>query len=413
MVVATVSGPLNFTSTIATSGMDIYNSPVNESLVSSSDFMFSYTSLMTTAEHSYFRNDSAGDDAAVSLAANFYMKMLYLTVGIIGMIGNLLVIVTIFSFRELRRRLPNMFILNQSMLDCTAGFFLVVTTLFNDITVIKSAIGKEVFCRLWLTTLPTWGVFLSSTYNLVAVTVERYMAIVYPLSHSHRFTRKRAYIVMCSVFTVWPNKATQSAVGIVTVLVQYFIPLALVSFCYGRIASVLSSEDSITSGAAGAGAATRNERAATARRNVIKILAMVSVCFVACWSANQIYFGMYNLGFQVDFNGYFYHFTVICVFLNCCVNPFVYALKYDQFQVALQALFCRKTQQKGDFVSVTRTTGTVENSGSNAALSTPCDAVISVNTIVAPPGVHKTASVQLNEVVAEHAGVSSSNTTRF
>jgi len=217
----------------------------------------------------------------------------------------------------------------------------------------------------------------------------------------------------CSVFTVWPNKATQSAVGIVTVLVQYFIPLALVSFCYGRIASVLSSEDSITSGAAGAGAATRNERAATARRNVIKILAMVSVCFVACWSANQIYFGMYNLGFQVDFNGYFYHFTVICVFLNCCVNPFVYALKYDQFQVALQALFCRKTQQKGDFVSVTRTTGTVENSGSNAALSTPCDAVISVNTIVAPPGVHKTASVQLNEVVAEHAGVSSSNTTRF
>ncbi|KAI0213845.1 hypothetical protein LSAT2_001096, partial [Lamellibrachia satsuma] len=36
---------------------------------------------------------------------------------------------------------------------------------------------------------------------------------------------------------------------------------------------------------------------------------MVSVCFVDSWSANQIYFAMYNLGFPVDFNGYFYHFT--------------------------------------------------------------------------------------------------------
>ena len=64
-------------------------------------------------------------------------------------------------------------------------------------------------------------------------------------------------------------------------------------------------------------------------------------------------------------------------------------------------------------MSVTRTTGTVENSGSNAALSAPCDAAVSVNTIVAHPGVHKTASVQLSEVVAEQGGVSSAHTTRF
>ena len=219
--------------------MDIYNSTVNLSPLWASEVIFNSTTLTTT-------------EAAVSLEANLYMKMVYLLVGVLGMISNMLVIVTIISFRELRRRMPNMFILNQSLLDCTAGFFLVATTLFNDITVIESAIGREMFCRLWLTTLPTWGIFLSSTYNLVAVTVERYMAIVYPLSHSQWFTRRRAYVVMvcvwcvgpiynaaymvpssavvhgrCSVFTVWPNEATQSTVGIITVFVQYFIPLAL------------------------------------------------------------------------------------------------------------------------------------------------------------------------------------------
>ncbi|KAI0216725.1 hypothetical protein LSAT2_031299, partial [Lamellibrachia satsuma] len=127
----------------------------------------------------------------------------------------------------------------------------------------------------------------------------------------------------------------QSAVNITTVVVQYFIPL--VSFCSCRIASVLSREDDIA-----AGTTESHEPAAKARRNIIKILAMVSMYVIDCWSVNQIYFVMYSLGFPVDFNGYFYHFSLISVFVNCCVNPFVYALKYDQFQTALQKLFCRK-----------------------------------------------------------------------
>ena len=420
--------------------MDIYNSTVNLSPLWASEVIFNSTTLATTAEQGYSRNDTDGDEAAVSLAANFYMKMVYLLVGVLGMISNILVIVTIICFRELRRRMPNMFILNQSLLDCTAGFFLVATTLFNDISVIESAIGREMFCRLWLTTLPTWGIFLSSTYNLVAVTFERYMAIVYPLSHSRRFTRRRAYVVMvcvwcvgpiynaaymvpssaivhgrCSVFTVWPNEATQSAVGIITVVVQYFIPLVFISFCYGRIASVLSREDDIA-----AGATVRSERAAKARRNIIKILAMVSVCFVACWSANQIYFAMYNLGFPVDFNGYFYHFTVISVFVNCCVNPFVYALKYDQFQTALQKLFCRKRKHNGDFLSgAPHTDVTIEDACPAAPLSDETcgqasnigDVVLSISTIATSCGGETTASVQLAEAVTKAEVVGSLDST--
>ena len=393
------------------------------------------TTFTTTAEQMFRRNDSDNTEAAVSLAANFYMKMVYLSIGILGMIGNLLVIVTIVWFRRLRRRLPNLFILNQSLLDCTAGFFLIVTTGFNDIGAVNGAVGRELFCRFWLTMLPTWSLFLSSTYNLVAVTVERYVAIVHPFIHSHKFTRKRAYAVMvcvwcigpvynaaymiptaalvhdtCTVFNLWPNKTTQSAVSIITVFVQYVIPLVLIVFCYGRIASVLKSED-ITSGSAGAaGGSLRNERVARGRRNVIKILAIVSACFVACWSANQIYFTMYNFGYPIDFHGCFYHFTVVCVFLNCCVNPFVYALKYDQFQVALRALFCRHGPRSIDYLSASR--ASVASIGAylagplpGAGFTQTCDSLALVNMNGALSSLGTRSSVDIHPTETTRAAV--------
>ncbi len=34
------------------------------------------------------------------------------------------------------------------------------------------------------------------------------------------------------------------------------------------------------------------------------------------------------------YSSYFYHFTVMMVFLNCCVNPVIYFVKYQEFQQA-------------------------------------------------------------------------------
>ena len=40
---------------------------------------------------------------------------------------------------------------------------------------------------------------------------------------------------------------------------------------------------------------------------------------------------MYYLDYPYsDFTSAFYNFTVIMVFLNCCVNPVIYSIKYEQ-----------------------------------------------------------------------------------
>ena len=79
-----------------------------------------------------------------------------------------------------------------------------------------------------------------------------------------------------------------------------------------------------------------------ARKNTIKTFLLVGVCFIICWSNNQVYYLMYNLGYDVNWNGIYYQFTVLMVFLNCTINPFIYLAKYGDYQKALMELFSRE-----------------------------------------------------------------------
>ena len=76
-----------------------------------------------------------------------------------------------------------------------------------------------------------------------------------------------------------------------------------------------------------------------ARQNTIKTFLLVGLCFIICWSNDQIFFLMFNLGYNVDFNGIYYKFCVLMVFLNCTVNPFIYLLKYRDYQHSLREFF--------------------------------------------------------------------------
>jgi len=76
-----------------------------------------------------------------------------------------------------------------------------------------------------------------------------------------------------------------------------------------------------------------------AGRNAVVTSLMICCGFIACWSLNEIYFflSLINM-YPVDFSGWFYHFTVVLVFFNSCINPFIYAAKYREFQTGVRRL---------------------------------------------------------------------------
>ena len=134
----------------------------------------------------------------------------------------------------------------------------------------------------------------------------------------------------CLLYTFWPNPLFKNAYGVFVFIITFLIPL-IVLIGYGKIVFVLTRRiDSKLSG-------VKNNNFELARTNTIKTLLLVALCFVICWSNNQVYYLMYNLGFHVDWNSSFYQSTVVMAFLNCTINPFIYLAKYQDFQTALKS----------------------------------------------------------------------------
>ena len=119
------------------------------------------------------------------------------------------------------------------------------------------------------------------------------------------------------------------------VSVQFFIPFLILVYCYGRIVWVLTRRIGSSIGDYNA-ADNVQSKFQTARTNTIKTFLLVGICFIICWSNNQIYYLMYLLGFDADWNSIYYRFTILMIFLNCTVNPFIYILKYKDYQVSLR-----------------------------------------------------------------------------
>ena len=180
-----------------------------------------------------------------------------------------------------------------------------------------------------------------STYNLLILTIERYIEIVHPLFHKVSFRKVHLFTLMvlvwiigfaynflltgltsgttsgsCDLMTNWPNDFARKATGVLTFVLEYFVPLLVMIFCYSRIAWILKTKamkvDPIssinnlntansTTQSQTPNVAIRTTLMSKARRNVIKTLFIVCLCFIACWTWNQVFFLLYNTGYEVSF----------------------------------------------------------------------------------------------------------------
>ena len=165
----------------------------------------------------------------------------------------------------------------------------------------------------------------------------------------------------CLLYAFWPSLFFSSAVGVLLICIQFIGPLVILIYCYGRIIWVLTRRMDVNIGNNEINQAVDTFQ--TARSNTIKTFLLIAVCFIICWSNNQVYYLMYTLGFNADWNGIYYKFTVLMLFLNCTVNPFIYLFKYQDYQKALKSCFCftrHENRNKSGITSISSTVVTNE-----------------------------------------------------
>ena len=307
-------------------------------------------------------NNTTRSDMSNVRLTNTFIKVAYVSISSVGILGNLIVIMVISRSSMMRKTYTNVFILNQSCIDFMASCCIMLTTTTRtSVAHDLSGIVGEIYCRFWLSDLPLWSFLISSSYTLIVLTIERYIAIVYPLFHYSSCSKTSVLVLAiaawfpgliymlgllvptsgvidgrCYVMTLFASPAWKKVCGVMLFICQYLIPITVFVTCYSRIFVQLRSRVAPQTGSTGNEAVSLKARA---RRNVLKTLVIIVICYILCNSWNQFTFLAFNFGYPVDFTSAFYNFTVIAMFANSCINPIIYALKYETFQNEARRFF--------------------------------------------------------------------------
>ena len=201
----------------------------------------------------------------VATTAGGPVVMTCLIVGAIAVVGNIHVLTEFVKNNRLFENINTTFIANQSVVDSIASFVILMNGIYTR--QLDKGLSATLLCKLWMTRTLMWGLMESSTFNLMAISFERYMAIVHPMWYKVYFTNCKASTVAvliwfcgvssvasimipssgvlrggCMVTGFWPWRKMAQFVGCVHIFVNLVMAVIVHSFCYARILSALRKQ---------------------------------------------------------------------------------------------------------------------------------------------------------------------------
>ena len=326
-----------------------------------SNFPFSIE-MSTVSSRTSEPQDNSGSTA-------FYA---YIILGSLGVIGNASVCLVMLRYRNVFNSSTNKLIIHQSFVDFLASlvFLLRRFLIISPPAVVPDNILGSLYCKLWWSEWPQYGMFVASTYNLVAISLERYLATCQPVRHRNMFSMLRLKLIMaaswvcglipelhnlvlvyevnntCDVF--WLSFASQAGLGVFIFLKDLIIPITIIIFAYSKIIFEIRKRSK-------ARVCDNNRDAqkmlSKANKNVTKTLLLVAVLFAICWIPTEISYIMYNLGVN-PLNSTVFEAMGAIVVVNLCVNPFIYCFTYERFQTQVKKMVCGGCQPRGNQVDV-------------------------------------------------------------
>ncbi|XP_037113495.1 galanin receptor 2b isoform X2 [Syngnathus acus] len=306
--------------------------------------------------------------------ASVIVSVVFSLIFLLGTVGNSLVLAVLLRSGQVGYNTTNLFILNLSMAD----FFFIIfcvpfqATIYSlDGWVFGSFMCKAVHFFINLT-------MYASSFTLAAVSVDRYLAIRYPLRSRELRTPCNAVVAMVIIWGLslvfagpylsyyhlidfanstvcipgWEER-DRKLLDTCTFLFGYVIPVLIVSLSYTRTIKYLWTAVDPLDGM------SESKRA---KRKVTKMIIIVTVLFCICWLPYHVVILCYLYG-DFPFNRVTYAFRLLshCMaYANSCVNPIVYALVSKHFRKGFKKVFsCLLSNNRRNKVHVVHVANTV------------------------------------------------------
>nr|UDL18213.1 neuropeptide FF receptor 1 [Larimichthys polyactis] len=315
------------------------------------------------------------------VAASYILA--YFFIFLLCMVGNILVCLIVLKNHRMRT-VTNLFILNLAISDLLVGIFCIPTTLVDNL--ITGWPFSNSVCKM---SGFVQGVSVSaSVFTLVAIAVERFRCIVYPLQPKPTVRVAKAAIVliwllavaiMCPaavaltveqvpfhymvynddfnhtlpLYTCYENFANPQMRKVYTAVLFahiYLVPLSVITLMYGSIgvklcSSVFANREAQPANATGQVEGRRAGQPMISQKKikVIKMLILVALLFMLSWLP------LWTLMMMTDYAGldrdqldlltsYIFPFAHWLAFSNSSINPIIYGYYNENFKRGFQAV---------------------------------------------------------------------------
>lgn len=286
-----------------------------------------------------------------------YTLLSLLTIG-----GNALVCLIVFHFMG-GITVTNLFIANLAVTDLFIGLFCIPIVLISDYLLSDWPFGTFM-CKF---TSFAQSVFVVCTvYTLIAMSVDRYIAIIHPLKP--KLTRKQCRILIALLWTFSLlfsspifidmrirhtcfhraadndtehtqticemgelSESIQAAYNVATLTIIYLIPLCVLTIIYIRLGWQLHQ-----SHAPGEAHSERDAKIKKSKQKVIKMCFVVVITFGVCWFPMQVYYNILSPYLEriveQRYVPHVYFAFHLMAMSNSCVNPAIYGVMSSKFR---------------------------------------------------------------------------------
>ncbi|KAM3859361.1 galanin receptor 2a [Diretmus argenteus] len=308
------------------------------------------------------------------------ISVVFSVIFLVGTVGNALVLAVLFRSGQMNTKTTNLFILNLGIADLCFIVFCVpfqATIYTMDEWVFGPVLCRVVHFIIFLT-------MYASIFTLAAVSLDRYLAICYPLHSRERRTRKNALTSICLVWVLalvfsgpylsyykqmdlvgavvcipaWESKP-RIVMDVCTFIFGYLIPVVVLSLTYARTIRYLwTTVDPIKD----------MSELRRAKRKVTKMIIIVAALFCLCWLPHHLvilcmWFGHFPLNHTTYVLRILSH---LVAYTNSCLNPIVYALVSKHFRKGFRKVFgCtlrKRVVNKVHVIQMVNTVSSIETS---------------------------------------------------
>jgi len=304
-------------------------------------------------------------------AVESYMNYAVIAIAIIGTAANSLVLYALIAqhAQESKKRAVNLMIINQNLLDLCCCVTIVICLCIRVSNIYLTGTPGYILCKFFLSENIAYCLLNASVVNLMGLTVERYLKVVYPFWSKKNLKRWMIHgavvfswvtgilsigpvVFLTSavdegvcLLSLWENLQTKNRYAIWNFFSFFLLPLIIFVYCYSHIVFVMRKQMRVMAGHNVEASAQSASQAQSKRVkwNVIKTMIIVSTFFIICWSPLNLYVmavenwlvsGELIIGYVV---------TLFLPYVNISLNPFIYATKHEGVRrILARMIVCHK-----------------------------------------------------------------------